>query len=357
MADVRPIEMELHMPTPSAGEVWAPWTCHTHLFTFAVPEADIGVFLYVRYQPASLTSQGGVCIWQGDEALEMLDMAHHDYRVTMGWPTFELGGRKITTEQNYCIEYSEDLLTQRLTYSSRDGNASFDVVARGVTPLYKRANVVPTELLTTGHAVEPGGFEQISKYEGELVLNAQRYIIDCHGSRDRSWGQLRPEDTYPHPPVGLIPQYYGPDLAFSAVCIEHPDTNPSWEGIYEWPEGKSTLFYGWGVVDGELLDMVDVRRDCFDFHPWLTCPRRQEIDVTFSNGRTVHVSGEMTAVASVFAWPNSLMRCALYRWTTEDGRVTYDGYAEQYFDRQYALEMRRRAGITGSGLLAAANRP
>jgi hypothetical protein len=348
MPDVRPIEMELHMPTPAPGAVWAPWTCNTHFFSFAVPEADIGAFLYIRWQPASMTSQGGVCLWQGCDALEMLDMDHHDYRVTMGWPKVELGGRKITTEQNYSIEYAEDLRSQRLTYDSRDGSASFDLLATGVTPLYKRAHVVPTELLETGHAVEPGGFEQISKLDGELVLNGERHIVDCYGWRDRSWGQLRPEDTFASPPMGLIPQYYGPDLAFSAVCIEHPDTEPSWKGIYDWPEDRSSLLYGWGVIDGEFLDMVDVRRDCSDFHPWLTCPRHQEIDVTFSNGRTVHVSGEMTAVASVFTWPNSLMRCAVYRWTAEDGRVTYDGYAEQYFDRQYAREMRRRAGIVAS---------
>jgi hypothetical protein len=60
--------------------------------------------------------------------------------------------------------------------------------------------------------------------------------------------------------------------------------------------------------------MIDVRLDCLDFYRWLTCRRHQEIDVTFSNGRTVPVSGDMTSVATVSTWPNSLMRYTIYRW-------------------------------------------
>jgi hypothetical protein len=68
---------------------------HPHYFGFSVPEAAIGAFLYIRYQPASPLSQGGVCVFQGNDNIELTDIAFHDYEITMPWPTVD--GNTITT--------------------------------------------------------------------------------------------------------------------------------------------------------------------------------------------------------------------------------------------------------------------
>jgi len=350
MPQTRALDTEIYIPTPGEGEVWSPWTVHTHYYSFSADEGNIGAYLYLRWQPASRTSQGGVSIFEGSDAVETLDMAHHDYRNTLGWPEVTEDGRKFTMAQNYAIENAEDLKSARLTYNSADGGTSFDLVTTGVTPLYARGHVVPTELGLEGHALQPGGSDQLVDVVGDLVLNGKHHDVDCHAFRDRSWGQLRPEAPMATPPAACIPQYYGPDLAFNAVTIEHPDTDPSWRGIYEWPEDRSPVLYGWGMVDGEFVDIVDVVRDCSDFHPDHTCPQHQEVDITFSNGKTIHVVGDMVSMTTVFTWANAIVRCGVYRWQAPDGRIAYDSYQEMYFDGSYAREMRRRlrSGAVGS---------
>ena len=352
MPDTRPLETEIYIPAPAPGELWTPWIVHTHYYSFSADEGNIGAYLYLRWQPANHTSQVGICIFQGTDATESLDMAHHDYRNTLGWPEVSDDGRTFTTEQGYAIAYAEDLRSARLSYTSSDGSTSFDLDATGATPLYARGHVVPTEVGQDGHDLHPGGSDQIVHVVGELVLNDVRHAVDCYAFRDRSWGQLRPETTMATPPVSCIPQYYGPDLAFNVVSLEHPDTNPAWTGIYEWPEGKSSVLYGWGVVDGEFVDVVDAVRDASDYHPLHTVPQHQEVDVTFSNGKTVHVSGDMVSMTTVFTWANSIVRCGVYRWTAPDGRTTYDSYQEMYFDGQYARELKRRAGVISRPLRA-----
>jgi hypothetical protein len=59
-------------PLPG-GKEWDAHTIHTHYFGFSVPEARLGAFLYVRYQPAFPLCQGGVCIFQGSDNVTPLD--------------------------------------------------------------------------------------------------------------------------------------------------------------------------------------------------------------------------------------------------------------------------------------------
>ena len=82
-------DTDLLLPLPAAGEQWDPHLIHTHYFGFCVPEAAIGGFLYVRYQPAFPLSQGGICIFQGTDNVEYTDMAFLDYEITMPWPRID----------------------------------------------------------------------------------------------------------------------------------------------------------------------------------------------------------------------------------------------------------------------------
>lgn len=51
-------------------ENWDPHTIHTHYFGFSIPSAEIGAFLYIRYQPAFPLCQGGVSIFRGPTTSE-----------------------------------------------------------------------------------------------------------------------------------------------------------------------------------------------------------------------------------------------------------------------------------------------
>src|ERR1700683_4571523 len=104
---------DLILPLPD-GQDWDPHTIHTHYFGFSIPEADIGAFLYVRYQPAFPLSQGGVCVFRGLDNLEFGDMEFIDYRITMPWP--EIDGNVITTANGLRIAFIEPGRAARVTF-------------------------------------------------------------------------------------------------------------------------------------------------------------------------------------------------------------------------------------------------
>src|SRR5205807_2638803 len=99
---IHPPQADLILPLPGAGEQWDPYTVHTHYFGLTVPEAKLGAFIYVRYQPAFPLSQGGVCIFRGMDNLSATDIEFLDYQMTMPWP--EIDGTTITTANGLRIE-------------------------------------------------------------------------------------------------------------------------------------------------------------------------------------------------------------------------------------------------------------
>ena len=108
------------------GESWDPHTIHTHYFGFSVPEARIGAFIYVRYQPASRFARAASASSAASTTLSPLDMDYLDYEMTMPWP--EVDGNTITTANGLRIEFLEPGRGARVTYSSEDGT-SFDLIA------------------------------------------------------------------------------------------------------------------------------------------------------------------------------------------------------------------------------------
>src|SRR5215471_11464605 len=103
--EIVPPERDLWLPFPAEGETWDPHTVHTHYFHFTVPDAAIGSYFYFRYQPGVRSMQGGVCIWEGHDNLDVLEMAYHDYQTTMGWPRIE--GNTITTDNGMRLDFIE----------------------------------------------------------------------------------------------------------------------------------------------------------------------------------------------------------------------------------------------------------
>ena len=187
----RPPETDLILPLPG-GEHWDPHTIHTHYFSFSIPEAAIGAFLYLRYQPAFPLSQGGVAIFRGTDNISSMDIDHLNYEITMPWP--DIDHNTISTANGLRIEFLEPGRVARITYTSVDGQVSFDITQTAVTPLFARGHVMPGEEAHHGDPGRvPGGSEQFMHCTGELHLNGEDYRIDCHAPRDRSWRQVREE--------------------------------------------------------------------------------------------------------------------------------------------------------------------
>ena len=332
---------DLLLPLPGDGEQWDPHLIHTHYFGFSVPEAWIGAFLYIRYQPAFPLSQGGVCVFQGTDNIEYTDMAFLDYEVTMPWPRIE--GTTITTDNGLSIDFIEPGRTARISYRSGDGRCSIDVRADAVTPLLARGHVMPGEEHHHDVALEPGGSEQFMRVTGELLLDGTSYPVDCYAPRDRSWRQIRVEKrgAVPVPPVGWSPMYFGPDLIFNQISFEPLDTDPAWAGLYNVGDRPSHHFAWVLRGDDDSRDIRWVRRNVLEYHPRIHLPVRQEISAEDDKGEVYRFYGEAIACASLPAWPNTSFHDSVYRWTDEQGRITHATYQELWFD-DYQRAMKER---------------
>jgi hypothetical protein len=344
---VHPPESDLILPLPVGDEQWDPHTIHTHYFGFSIPEARIGAFLYIRYQPAFPLCQGGVAIFRGTDNINPIDIEHLDYEITMPWPT--ITADTITTANGLTIEFLEPGRVARVTYASADGRTSLDVTQTAVTPLLVRGHVMPGEEDHHGDPGRvPGGSEQFMHCVGELVLDGERFDIDCHAPRDRSWRQVRTETQggVPVPPVGWSPMYFGEDLIFNQISFEAPDTEPEWAGIYEVPEGRPTHHFAWLHAKGETRQIVRVRRNVLERQPHTFATLRQEIEAEDEDGRVHRFTGQAIATATIPAWPNVSFHDSVFRWEDEQGRVAHSTYQEIWFDRYQRAVKRRSQGET-----------
>lgn len=337
----QPPESDLILPLPGE-EVWDHHTIHTHYFGFSIPEARIGAFVYIRYQPAIPVAQGGVAIFRGLDNVNAIDVEHLDYEITMPWP--EVKDNTITTDNGLSIEFVEPGRVARLGYTSSDGRTSFDLTQTAVTSLLARGHVMPGEEDHFDPGRSPGGSEQFMHCVGDLVLNGENFEVDCFAPRDRSWRQVRKESQggVPVPPVGWSPMYFGEDLIFNQISYEAPDTEPAWAGVYDVPADRPTHHFAWIIVDGETRQVVRVRRNVLERQPHTFASLRQEIEAEDEDGRIHRFFGEAIATATIPAWPNVSFHDSVYRWEDERGRVAHSTYQEIWFDR-YQRAMKARA--------------
>jgi hypothetical protein len=332
---IQPGETDLLLPLPEPGDDTHPYTVHTHYFGFTIPEAGVGAFLYARYMPAFRLAQGGPVIFSGMGNVAPLDADHHDYRATMPWP--HVDGGLIRFDSGYEIEFVKPGELVHLRYRSADGDVAFELEQRAVTPLLARGHIVPgEEAHHDDSGLSHGGSEQFMHCTGRLRLRGDVYPIDCHAVRDRSWNQIRTEEpggARPGPPVGWTPAYFGEDLAFNVTSIEAPDSNPAWAGLYELPDATPSSYYHWLVCDGDLVDIVRVRRHVSEYHPVLHSAIRQEVELLDARGRLHRFEGRALSVTPVYSWPNVAFCDSVHRWEDEQGRVTHCTYQEIWWDR------------------------
>lgn len=342
-------ETDLYLPLPTAGETWDRHTLHTHYFGFQIPEAEIAAFIYIRYLPAFLLTQGGITIFRGTENIRLLDAEFVDYETLMPWP--EIDGNTITSTNGLRFEFVEPGKTIRVSYASDDGKASFDIVQEAVTPLVTRGHVMPGEEAHHGGALEAGGTEQFMHCTGELTLDGETHPIDCMPIRDRSWNQVRAEhrNAVITPPIGWSPMCFGPDLAFNQVGYEQPDTDPTWKqyGLFgDVDESRRAHHFAWVLVDGELRDVPTVRRNVLERHLGNGVALRQEIDAVDEKGDEYHFTGRALAISEIFTNCNQASHDTLTRWETDDGRVAYGPYQEVWHEA-YEHAFKQHRALTG----------
>ncbi|PMD52470.1 uncharacterized protein K444DRAFT_636204 [Hyaloscypha bicolor E] len=249
----------------------------------------------------------------------------------MPYPEFK--NNTIETKNGLRIEFLELGKKVQIQYTSKDGETSFDVVQTAVTPLLPRGRVMPGEDLHTKPEQKPGGSEQFMHCIGNLRLNGKEYAIDCFPVRDRSWRQTRTEDEVVYPPVGWSPMSFDGTLSFNQVGYEAPDTDPIWENVFSIDKSKPSHYFAWVVVDGVARNIIRVRRNVTKYHPDLFAAIEQEIEAEDDAGKVYHFKGEAIAMAQLPSWPNNIFIDSVFRWSDDEGRVTYCAYQEAWYSR------------------------
>ncbi|MFT4052937.1 MAG: hypothetical protein QM681_00405 [Novosphingobium sp.] len=209
----------------------------------------------------------------------------------------------------------------------------------------------------------PGGkhFTQLMKTSGELVLGGERFAIDGHYMRDRSWGYSRPEEPELTPPYRWMTGWVydeGGAVAKSFVIawidvglIDDPRFGPQWNevastrdasGENKWESGGATpslnLRSGWISIDGVPRPVVRIdTRTLFEGEgPEV---RAFEVAITDDRGEVHRFTARTQSMIPKMYWQNLLVYMHLVELEADglrghgDLMDTYNSAHIRYFSR------------------------
>ncbi len=292
----------------------------TQYFGFNIPEENIYGFSYFWLHPNLDVVTGGLFACQGlknsSMQAELFDMHAYvskDRVITNDLQAYEF-------PNSYAVKVLEPGKRMRIAYNDEARGNRLDMEATAIMPVAMRGN--------NKH------FEQGMKNSGELVLRGKRYSLDnTYAVRDRSWGQLRPEDNTAMPPMTWLTGTFGDDFAFNCNCADHPDLSPDWSGVLEMP-AENTFHDGWIFENGELVRLKSARKSTRR-DPQTGRPLRHDIQAQAADGSTYHITGEITAGLPWSGWPNMVCQLYLTRWECKGRTGWGDTQEVQWNDYVY----------------------
>lgn len=290
-----------------------PELTETQYLGFNVPGYDIHGLCYMWHHPNLGVVTGGAWAWQGIKThslrCEIFDMVSYidDAVLANDLYDFEL-------PNGYGASVLEPLKRLRLHYADNERDNAIDVEFEAIMD--------PMVLSSEMH------FEQAMRTKGSVTLRGREYEVDGYTVRDRSWGQLRKESHVNAPPMAWMTSVFGDDFAFGTTAFDAEETNPDWKGVMHIPGGDPTRG-GWVLRDGELVPVASTVKRTLRNRDTLF-PQRVELTVTDVNGRSLRVTGTVTAASQWRTWHNMESVICLVRWECE-GRVGYGDLQDVLF--------------------------
>jgi hypothetical protein len=300
-----PADDLLHREMNSAVD--DPALTETQFLGFSVPEAGIHCLNYLWVHPNLELLTGGVWAWQGVKrhqlAAELFDMRQfmEDEPIRKGdLADFEL-------PMGYRVKVLQPLEKIRIAYDDPSRGNAFDVTLTAIMP--------PAMVASGKH------FDQAMRTEGEITLRGRSHRVDGYTVRDRSWGEVRPENPRAVPPLHWLTGVFDDDFAFHMMGVEDPSSDPIWKEAF--PDGGSltAINRGWIWRNGELTGLASARLTT-RWNVDTGYPVGHTLQLIDTNGFELSLTGTITASCSWSTWSNVNMLISLSRWE-HDGRIAW----------------------------------
>lgn len=254
-----------------------PWWNESAWFGFSIPEREVNGFFYFWHRPNMNLVAGGVAMWDGHGT-------HRDDCLYYHWYPFnpapvQAGMFEFELSNGMSVRTLEPLRAYQLGFRSE--GCELDLTWRGVTPAY---DVTFGEPATTRGTEDFGDFhyEQFGHVDGAVLIEGERYDVDGHHVRDRSWGVRRP--FQPTMRGGLEMGWVSDRLAFSTTMIT-PVTGKAEPDV-------DSFAYGMMICDGVLSVPSSGRRRVTE-RTSDGAPLAVEVELTDPDGRTIWAVGRM----------------------------------------------------------------
>jgi hypothetical protein len=308
---------ELHPEHRSAHdsltETWA--------YMFWMPRQRIGCIAYLWVHPNLNVITGGLTVYQGHKSHhlqgEIFDVSIFN---SVDRCVFE-NGRDIRMPNGFRAQILDPFKSMHLTYADRSRGNSIDLRFNAACPPIMREN--------RKH------FDQIMDVEGRISLRGKEYALDCWGSRDRSWGEPRPENPYPIPPYTWMTGRFKSGMMWNGGGHDDPARRPDWSRSYR-VDPNDAFKDGWVFRGGEALRISDysklTKRD-----PRTRRPLTHDVKFVDQKGRKYHIEGEVIASTPWGGWfnANCFICSTRWRWGKETGygdtqEVSWGDYIHEY---------------------------
>lgn len=304
------IENELLHPEVNA-KIKGDSLSETQYFSINVPEENIHGIIYCWHRPNLKIVSGGAWIWQGIKrpglSAEIFDMR-------------SFMSDECLKNDLYHYRLDNGLEVKLLEPYGKHFHATYADEARGNKLDLTYTAMMPVVMFETGVH-----FEQGMKVQGEITLRGKTYKVDTLNVRDRTWGSLRGEMAQPAPPVPWMSGAFNENFYFSVIAYDHPDLNPDWLGIYDFPADK-TLKSGWIYRDGKLFTIQSCRK-ITEHNPDSLFPTAVRMELVDNEGNTYNLKGTIVAASNWTAWMNCEVVISLCRWEY-DGMIGYGDFQE-----------------------------
>ena len=177
-----------------------PWWNEPALFCFAVPEKKINGIVYYWHRPNQKLTATTVAMWDG-RGEEQHDILYHEWYAFNPYPA-DGDQFDFTLQNGLSVQSLEPLNKYRVKYET--SMCQLDLTYTGTHPAQALSYQAQSDRGEDGSAdphkfSEWGSFhyEQLCHIEGLVVVDGERYPVDCHHWRDRSWGVRPPINEVP----------------------------------------------------------------------------------------------------------------------------------------------------------------